>query len=567
MNRYYSNVFTKIRDSAWLMTEDSLRMMLDIFERRALGLEISEDEYLAIAARTADRSGGRVQASGSIGVIPIAGPIFPKANMMTEMSGATSLEQWRTQFRALMANDLVSTIVMDIDSPGGSSDLVMEMGDEIRAARDIKPVVAVANTLAASAAYWLGAQASAFYATPSGSVGSVGVYAVHEDKSREQEMKGIKTTIVSAGPNKVDGNPYEPISATAQARMQKRVDEMYGFFIDAVAKGRNTSTQDVIDNYGGGSVLSAQEALGLGMIDGVQTFEDTVGQLLSNAQPSMTVTTGSRISVVNASDTVMISVPTVGSTTNVSYDADKEHSEPGTGQGGEPTPRTPPEDGDKGIAGGWRRDTPPIVNELEQEGSVMTREQLVALADRLGIAVDDSLTDEELSVSVLSGIDDVVGPLIEARDAGSTARSFAMDYPDQYVLLQESIERNRLADAREFADGVEKFADGKYGFSANVTSLVEDAHMKLAAKQFQLADFEQFVAAIANNGVISISEEGSSRQRERTAGNGQGTTQEIRQEFVALVKDRQEQDSLDFASARNLVAEENPELAQAYLNS
>lgn len=559
----YAHIFAKIRDTAWLMTEDSLRMMLDILERRALGLEISEDDYLAISTRTASRQAGRTQASGGIGVLPLSGPIFPKANMMTEMSGATSLEEWRTQFRSLMANDLVSAIVLDIDSPGGSSDLVMEMGEEIRAARDVKPIYAQANTLAASAAYWLGSQASAFYATPSGSVGSVGVYAVHDDRSRQQEMEGIKTTIVSAGPNKVDGNPYEPLSATAHDRMQRRVDEMYGYFIEAVAQGRGTSAQDVIDNYGGGSVLSAREALEVGMIDGVQTIDDTIA-LLSSGTPVKLSNTGSRVS--------SFARTAAGSTTNLgavhtSYDADKEHSEPGTGQGGEPTPRTPPEDGDKGIAGGWRRDPPPIAYDTEEEGSVMTREQLVALADRLGIAVDETLSDDDLSASVMSGIDDVVGPLIEARDAGSTARNFASDYPEQFAQLQEAMQANREGAARTFADSVEKFESGTHGFSAEVTSLIEEGHIKCATKQFTLADFEEFVSAIAKDGVISISETGSSRTRERVSVSGQGTSQEIRQEFVALVRERMEQDSLDFTTARNLVAEENPELAQAYLNS
>lgn len=560
----YRNVFSKIHNSVWLMTEDSLEMLLDIVERRALGLEISEDEYLAMSARRADRDGRRVQASGGIGVLPLSGPIFPKANMMTEMSGATSLEEWRTKFRSMMDNDLISTIVLDIDSPGGSSDLVMEMGDEIRAAREIKPVIAVANTLAASAAYWLGSQASTFYATPSGAVGSVGVYAVHEDKSRKQDMEGVKTTMVSAGPNKVDGNPYEPLSIAARDRMQKRVDEMYGYFVEAVAQGRGTTVEDVVSNYGGGSVLSAKEALELGMIDGVQSLDDTFGQLLSG----VTMSSGSQARVqtsVYMANTTNASF--TGGDLGASYDADKEHSEPGTGQGGEPTPRTPPEDGDKGITQGWRRQTPPIAYDTEEEGSVMTREQLVTLADRLGIAVDDSLTDEELSASVMSGVDEVVGPLIEARDAGTATRNFATDYPEQYEQLQAAMQANRESNAREFANSVERFKESNLGFSTKVTSLIEDAHIKLANKQFQLADFEEFITAVADNGVVTYGEEGSSRQRERVSAAAGSTAQETRQQFVSLIRERVEQDGLDFKAAMNLVAEENPELAQAYLNS
>lgn len=204
--------------------------------------------------------------------------------MFTQVSGATSVSGFQSSFRAALADPVIDGILIDIDSPGGSTDLVPELAAEVYDARGGKPIVAIANTMAASAAYWIGSQADEFVVTPSGEVGSIGVYAVHQDLSGKQEKEGVKTTLVKAGEFKADTNPYEPLSDEARAAVQERVDEFYGMFLEAVSRGRSVSVSDVKGRFGKGRVVTASSALKEGMVDGIATFDATVARMIRNAQ-------------------------------------------------------------------------------------------------------------------------------------------------------------------------------------------------------------------------------------------------------------------------------------------
>jgi signal peptide peptidase SppA len=174
----------------------------------------------------------------------------------------------------------VSAVVLDIDSPGGTVAGVTELAAEIRAARGgSKPIVAAANTLAASAAYWLASQADEVVVSPSGSVGSIGVYAVHQEVSRMLDEMGVGTTIISAGPHKTEGNEFEPLTDEARADIQSRVDVSYASFVADVAAGRGVTAEQVEADFGGGRVLTARKAQSAGMVDRVETLAQTVARL------------------------------------------------------------------------------------------------------------------------------------------------------------------------------------------------------------------------------------------------------------------------------------------------
>jgi signal peptide peptidase SppA len=140
-------------------------------------------------------------------------------------------------------------------------------------------VVAVANSLAASAAYWIGCSASEFYVTLGGEVGSIGVWQAHFDYSKALEEEGVKPTLISAGKFKVEGNPYLPLDPEAQAFMQSRVDDYYNAFIQAVAVGRGVAVDDVRNGMGEGRVLGADAALAQRMVDGIASFDDVLARM------------------------------------------------------------------------------------------------------------------------------------------------------------------------------------------------------------------------------------------------------------------------------------------------
>ena len=238
------------------------------------------DRANAFEARRRE-SNTRVGSIGGAGiaVIPVVGTITQRAGMMTEWCGGTSTQQISAALGDALRDDAVGQILMEFDTPGGSVFGVSELGDEIAAAAKTKPIVGVANSLSASAGYWLMSQCSQAYVTPGGEVGSIGVWMAHEDWSKAMSDSGVVTTMVSAGKFKVEGNPYEPLGDDARAFMQSRVDDYYGAFVRGVARGRGVGVQQVRDGMGQGRVLGADEALAQGMVDGVAPVTEIVRRM------------------------------------------------------------------------------------------------------------------------------------------------------------------------------------------------------------------------------------------------------------------------------------------------
>ena len=240
------------------------------------------------AVREARRQASSGMSSGGIAVLPLYGVVTQRGNMVEDVSGpgSVSIQQFASALRQALADDTVSQILIDIDSPGGSVYGVAELADEIISARSQKPVVAVANSLAASAAYWIGCAASELYVTPGGEVGSIGVWQAHFDYSQALAAEGVAPTLISAGKYKVEGNPYAPLDAEAQGFMQSRVDDYYAAFTKGVARGRGVPIAQVRDGMGQGRVLGADAALAQNMVDGVATLDEVVRKMRRDAKAS-----------------------------------------------------------------------------------------------------------------------------------------------------------------------------------------------------------------------------------------------------------------------------------------
>ena len=213
--------------------------------------------------------------SGAIAVLSLSGVI----SQHPDWFGDTSIDAFSADLMAAVADPGVAAILVSIDSPGGSVYGVQELAGMMMAAREQKPVVALANSLAASAAYWIGCSASEFYCTPSGEVGSIGVWQAHMDISGALDQAGVKTTLISAGKYKTEGNPYQALSEEAQGFMQSRVDDYYDAFVSAVATARGVDPDTVRNGMGQGRVLGPQAAKKANMIDGIATFPQLVQTL------------------------------------------------------------------------------------------------------------------------------------------------------------------------------------------------------------------------------------------------------------------------------------------------
>ena len=122
---------------------------------------------------------------------------------------------------------------------------MFELADRIRAATREKPVWAVANDRAFSAAYALAAAADEVFVTRTGGVGSIGVIAMHADQSRKDEQDGYRFTAIYAGQHKNDFSPHAPLSDDARAALQAEVDRLYGIFTESVATHRGLTVEAV----------------------------------------------------------------------------------------------------------------------------------------------------------------------------------------------------------------------------------------------------------------------------------------------------------------------------------
>ena len=276
----------------WALMPERLNALTAVLMRWSQGASASDDVLAGIgtdkAARDARRQAVTAAGGGGIAVLPLYGVITQRGNMVDDISGPGSMstQLFAQALRQALADDSVSQILIDIDSPGGSVYGVSEFGDEIAAARTQKPVVAIANSLAASAAYWLGAQADELYVTPGGEVGSIGVWQAHFDYSQALAADGVTPTLISAGKYKVEGNPYMPLDADAQCFLQSRVNDYYSAFTKAVARGRGVPISQVRDGMGQGRVLGADAALAENMVDGIASFDDVLKKMRRDAKSS-----------------------------------------------------------------------------------------------------------------------------------------------------------------------------------------------------------------------------------------------------------------------------------------
>jgi signal peptide peptidase SppA len=228
---------------------------------------------------SASGSPQRASMSKTVGVIPVLGPLSKRADWLTLLMGGTSMDWIERDFDSMVADPNVSAIVLEIDSPGGEFAGTPELAKKIASARGTKPIVAVANTLAASAAYFIASAADEVVVTPSGEVGSVGVVAVHEDRSAANEQDGVKRTYVTYGEHKAELNGDSPLTDDARAEVQRRVDEAGEMFVSAVAKNRGVTAKAVIANFGGGRVFGASDAVERKMADRIDTLEATITRL------------------------------------------------------------------------------------------------------------------------------------------------------------------------------------------------------------------------------------------------------------------------------------------------
>ena len=203
--------------------------------------------------------------------IPIHGVIMKRVPAIFSFLGieATGTEETGQAIKAALANEEVERIELDIDSPGGTISGVQQLADLIHAGKTEKPIDAKISDLAASAAYWLGSQASTIEANRGALVGSVGVYRVLLDSSGAAEQNGVKVHLISSGEFKGTGTPGAPITDAQLRDEQRIVDGAAAMFNAAIVRGRPNLALHQVERMATGSVWFADEAKEMGLVDQV----------------------------------------------------------------------------------------------------------------------------------------------------------------------------------------------------------------------------------------------------------------------------------------------------------
>ena len=276
-------ILAALMQQFWAMEPAALERVVGVLGRRAEGARLTAEQIEAAVGDAPIRAAERrsTSADGSVAVIPVFGTIAHRAHMVNQVSGAggTSTEMLGKTIRMAASDPSIAAIVLDVDSPGGAVDGTPEVVDAIFNARGSKPIVAVANSLAASAAYWIGSAATELGVTPSGSIGSIGVLAVREYLDGPDPKTGRTMEIVKAGKYKAEGMGPGPLSDDARAHLQGMVDHYYGVMVRSIARNRGVSPDQVRTEYGEGRMFTAQEGLARGMVDRIETLDEAVARM------------------------------------------------------------------------------------------------------------------------------------------------------------------------------------------------------------------------------------------------------------------------------------------------
>jgi signal peptide peptidase SppA len=272
-----------LQSEAWAITPDALARLRQVAEGAAPlppphatdGEPSASTSYLPQVGRPGKR----------VALLTLQGVVLSRAPRWAESYGYLSPQAFAGDLRGLADDPTVGAIVLLIDSPGGTVSGTVDAADAVTYARSKKRVVAVCADMAASAAYWIAAQASEIITTPTALVGSIGVITSHTDLSGYYGQLGVVMTYIRSAAKKALGQPAEALSEQARGERQAMVDAIHVQFVQAVAKGRRTGRDRVAADWATGQIWVGQQAVTAGLVDRVASLNTLLGELTGTGTP------------------------------------------------------------------------------------------------------------------------------------------------------------------------------------------------------------------------------------------------------------------------------------------
>lgn len=220
-----------------------------------------------------------------IAVVDLEG-VLTKYGSSLSMGGSTVRfrQVLRNVERSYRSGD-VKACMLCIESGGGSTMGTPEAAAEVKKLASVLPVWTFFEDIGASAAYWIGSQATRVLANASALIGSIGTYFVVDDVSAMFSEKGIKTNLFTTGKHKGAGTPGTEISEEQAAEFQSLVQRINAPFPEAIAKARGLSSEQ-INEVNDGRVWRGSEAVAKGLIDAVMSYDEALEELASQIATS-----------------------------------------------------------------------------------------------------------------------------------------------------------------------------------------------------------------------------------------------------------------------------------------
>lgn len=298
----HPKLISEIESVQWAITEDALAGIY-----KAIDQDLSADDYELfhrvslsdkknIVADLGTRPEGTAYSfvQGNVGILMIDGPIIPRGDSFSAMSGLVSIDTLSSEFKAFEEDEAIGRIVLLLDTPGGAISGVSNFAKLV--SNSEKETTSFVMDMAASAGYWIASSADELVSSDTGIVGSIGVIM-----SMRERDSGRITFISSQSPLKQS----DPKSKEGAKSMQTVVNDLGAVFVGVVAGNRSVSAETVLSDFGQGSIVVAGRALQAGMIDRIDTLESVLsGQPKEPVEPpnaiNVTVQTDNNTGVTNS---------------------------------------------------------------------------------------------------------------------------------------------------------------------------------------------------------------------------------------------------------------------------
>ena len=256
------------------------------FDIEAPDLDADLSRFVGRPAGPRDETGrpnGMWRIEQDVAIISILGELTHRGAWIGAQSGLVSYEGLTASLEAAAQDPSVKAIVLDIHSPGGQASGAIETGRLVAQLAQKKPIIALANAMAASAAYAIAAGASKIVVTESAAVGSIGAIFLHLDRTDQMNKSGIKPTVLRSVSHKALGSSAEALSDEAHAHLMEQILSIHSLFAAFVSERRGLSIE-AIDALKGATFMGAA-ALAVGLADEVGTLSSVLADL-NSVKPS-----------------------------------------------------------------------------------------------------------------------------------------------------------------------------------------------------------------------------------------------------------------------------------------